>query len=186
MPRIYINTTSTEAGGTATTAGTGVEVDAGITAVGNLEVGGTASIAGNANVTGNITTPGVGTFTTQVISNLGTFTNVSAPFKLFDIPHPSQENMRLRHGCLEGPELAVYARGKTTEGIIPLPRYWEDLVDADTITVQLTPTNYDQQLVVHNINGLNIQVLGNYGRPYFYYVMAERKDVPKLEIETYA
>lgn len=153
---------------------------------GNASITGNTSIGGSASITGNVTSPAVGTFTTQVISNLGTFQNVSAPFKLFDIPHPSKEGMRLRHGCLEGPELAVYARGKTTEGIIPLPDFWKNLVDEKTITVQLTPTNMDQTLVVNNVNGLNIQVLGNNRMPYYYYVMAERKDVPSLEIETHA
>jgi hypothetical protein len=153
---------------------------------GNVTVAGNSSVSGNATVSGNVTSPGVGTFTTQVVSNLGTFQNVSAPFKLFDIPHPSKENQRLRHGCLEGPELAVYARGKTSEGIIPLPDYWENLVDETSITVQLTPTNMDQTLVVNNINRLSIQVLGNNRMPYHYFVMAERKDVEKLEVETNA
>jgi len=149
-------------------------------------IGGNANITGNANVTGNVTSPGVGTFTTQVISNLGTFSNLSAPYKLFDIPHPSKSNMRLRHGCLEGPELSVYARGKTTEEIIPLPEYWQDLVDADTITVHLTATSLDQYLIVESVQGLTISIGGVNNLPYHYYVMAERKDVPKLEIEIHA
>jgi hypothetical protein len=151
---------------------------------GNASIGGSTSISGSASITGNVSTPGVGTFTTQVVSNLGTFQNVSAPFKLFDIPHPTKDDMRLRHGCLEGPELGVYTRGKTSEGIIPLPSYWSGLVDEKTITVHLTPTNMDQTLVVNNINGLLIQVLGNHHLPYHYMVMAERKDVDKLDVET--
>lgn len=125
------------------------------------------------------------TAATSVQAPLGIFASLAAPYKLFDIPHPSsgKENKRLRHGSLEGPELAVYARGKTSEGVIPLPTYWADLVDEKTITVHLTPTNMDQTLVVNNVNGLTIQVLGNQHLPYYYYVMAERKDVVKLEVE---
>jgi len=33
------------------------------------------------------------------------------------------------------------------------------------------------------VNGLTIQVLGNCRLPYYYYVMAERKDVSKIEVE---
>lgn len=129
-----------------------------------------------------LTSPAV-TVTGSITAATGIFASVAAPFKLFDIPHPSKENQRLRHGCLEGPELGVYTRGKTSEGIIPLPSYWSDLVDEKSITVHLTPTNMDQTLVVNNINGLMIQVLGNHHLPYHYMVMAERKDVPKLEVE---
>ncbi len=78
------------------------------------------------------------------------------------------------------------ARGKTSEGIIPLPDYWSGLVDEKSITVHLTPTNMDQTLVVNSINGLFIQILGNYQLPYHYLVMAERKDVDKLDVETNA
>jgi len=146
---------------------------------------GALTIPSNANVTGNVTSPGIGTFTTQVISNLGTFANLSAPYKLFDIPHPSpnKQEKRLRHGCLEGPELAVYIRGKTTSSIIPVPDFWEDLVDTSTITVHLTATTRNQDLLVHAVRGVEIEILGNENEPYYYHVMAERKDVPKLEIE---
>jgi hypothetical protein len=41
----------------------------------------------------------------------------------------------------------------------------------------------DQTLVVNNVNGLTIQVLGNHRLPYYYYVMAERKDIDKLTVE---
>jgi len=150
-----------------------------LTHKGNLKTEGNAEVDGNTTITGNITTTGnltVGGTATWANSIVGTT-------KLFDISHPQKQDMRLRHGCLEGPELAVYVRGKTTEGIIPLPDYWEGLVDEKTITVHLTATNMDQVLAVNNINGLNIQVLGNNHMPYYYYVMAERKDVTKLKVE---
>ena len=89
----------------------------------------------------------------------------------------------MRHGCLEGPELAVYIRGKTTSSIIPVPDFWEDLVDTSTITVHLTATTRNQDLLVHAVRGVEIEILGNENAPYYYHVMAERKDVPKLEIE---
>jgi len=126
------------------------------------------------------------TAATSVVSPLGTFALLSAPYKLFDIPHPSpgKENKRLKHGSLEGPELGVYVRGKTTDGQIVLPEYWADLVDWDTITVQLTATTPHQQLYVNNIDETGVAVLGSLSAPYYYYIVAERKDVPKLEVET--
>ena len=36
----------------------------------------------------------------------------SAQSKAFNIPHPTRENRRLVHGCLEGPEYGVYTRGR--------------------------------------------------------------------------
>lgn len=139
----------------------------------NTTIDGNLTASGNATISGNLTVGGNATWANSIVGTT----------KLFDIAHPSKDNMRLRHGCLEGPELAVYVRGKTSEGIIPLPDYWSGLVDEKTITVQLTPTNMDQTLVVNNVNGLMIQVLGNNRMPYYYYVMAERKDVPSLDIE---
>ena len=60
--------------------------------------------------------------------------------KNFDIPHPTKKDHRLRHVCVEGPTADVYIRGKLTDSnVINLPDYWKDLVDEDSITVQLQP-----------------------------------------------
>jgi len=148
--------------------------DSALTVAVNIVGAGNATIAGSVNAA------------VSVVSPLGTFSSLSAPYKLFDIPHPSpgKENKRLRHGSLEGPELGVYVRGKTTDGQIVLPDYWADLVDWDTITVQLTATTPHQQLYVNNIDASGVAVLGSLSAPYYYYIVAERKDVPKLEVET--
>ena len=176
-----------ESGGVFTLTDSSLNVNVPVTVNATLAVdgaltAGSTSITGNTTVTGNLTTTGnltVGGAATWASSIVGIT-------KLFDIEHPTKQDMRLRHGCLEGPELAVYTRGKTSEGIIPLPDYWQGLVDDKTITVHLTPTNMDQTLVVNNVNGLSIQVLGNHRLPYYYYVMAERKDVEKLDVEQHA
>lgn len=152
--------------------------------------------AGGVTASGSITTPltmfaNQGTFTANVtaasvIAAFGQFASVAAPFKLFDIPHPQKEGMRLRHGCLEGPELAVYARGKSNSHIITLPEYWADLVDENTITVQLTATSDSQFLYVTSVTVNSITVGGDVNSSFYYMVMAERKDVPKLDIEKHA
>ena len=107
--------------------------------------------------------------------------------KPFDIPHPTKEGWRLRHVCIEGPTADVYVRGKLKgSNVIELPEYWKGLVDAETITVSLTPHTFHQELYVKSIEwGTRIKIINNCGGPVdcSYVVYAERKDVPKLEIE---
>ena len=60
--------------------------------------------------------------------------------KSFDIAHPTRKGKRVRHVCVEGPESAIYIRGKLDGShTIDIPEYWQGLVDYDTITVSLTP-----------------------------------------------
>lgn len=134
-------------------------------------------ITGSLNVTG-----------TCVIGGLFTAAGgVAAPFKKFDIPHPSKEGYRLVHSCLEGPEIGVYIRGRLIKSnTIELPYYWKDLVDLETITVNLTPYNTYQELY-YKIGewGRTIKVFSNSGGiiDCSYTIYAERKDLPKLVIE---
>ena len=105
--------------------------------------------------------------------------------KPFDIPHPSRKEWRLRHICLEGPESAVYARGRISGGanVIHLPEYWRDLVDGETITVNLTPIGVNQSLYVQEIKWGNQVVIGTEGGTTidcYYTVYGERKDGEKL------
>ena len=72
--------------------------------------------------------------------------------KNFDIPHPNKPGWRLRHTCLEGPENAVYFRGRlTNSGVIQLPEYWTNFVDPESITVSLTQIGSSQDLIVEKI-----------------------------------
>ncbi len=107
--------------------------------------------------------------------------------KKFDIPHPTKKNHRLSHVCLEGPEAGVYYRGRlTNKSVIELPEYWKGLVDAETITVNLTPHGSYQELFVKSIEwGARINVVNNAGGAIdcSYVVYAERKDVDKLVVE---
>jgi hypothetical protein len=125
------------------------------------------------------------TAATSVQAPLGIFASLAAPYKLFDIKHPdsTKENQRLRHGSLEGPELAVYVRGKTAYNKISLPDYWQHLIDETSITVHLTATTPEQELHVIDVNEQEITIGGNQNSLYHYYIVAERKDVPKLEVE---
>jgi hypothetical protein len=150
-------------------------------AVGNVQaVNGTFSSA----VSATSVSAATGNFSSQVTATLGTFTSVSAPFKLFDIEHPSKENKRLIHACLEGPELGVYFRGKTNKNEIEFPDYWRDLVDENSITVHLTRCSLNQpSLMCSGVMDNKALVHGANGYDYFFIVYGERKDLPKLQIE---
>ena len=114
------------------------------------------------------------------------------PVNSFDIVHPTKgKGHRLRYGCLEGPELGVYVRGVlqgTNE--IELPDYWKDLVDEDSITVQLTPIGSHQSLcyavakmkdkvsILVNPHGFNVHTIHC-----SYIVHGTRKDLDPMIVE---
>jgi hypothetical protein len=103
--------------------------------------------------------------------------------KNFDIPHPTKEGWRLTHTCVEGPEAAVYIRGRVKNSTeIHLPGYWKGLVDINTITVNLTPIGAHQDVIIKRWDDEKIYLQSKGGMPVdcFYYVMAERKDTEKL------
>jgi len=103
--------------------------------------------------------------------------------KDFDIPHPSKDGWRLTHACVEGPEAAVYFRGRiTSKNEIDLPSYWKDLVDIQSLTVSLTPIGSHQDVIVKRWDDSKIylQSKGNMPIDCFYHVYAERKDTEKL------
>lgn len=107
--------------------------------------------------------------------------------KAFDIPHPNKSGWRLRHICLEGPESAVYYRGRlTNKNIIDLPDYWVGLVNPETITVTLTQIGSSQDLIVDKIEwGKKIMIRsGNASAIDCYFLVhGERIDGEKLIVE---
>ena len=148
-----------------------------------LYVKGDTEVEGNINATKNITMDGdltVGGFASWSGS-------IVATTKLFDIEHPTKgEGYRLAHACLEGPEHGVYHRGRLkNEKVIRLPSYWKDLVNIDTISVQLQPIGAHQDIIVKRWDDENIYLQAQGGLPIncFYHVYAERKDVAKLITE---
>jgi hypothetical protein len=127
----------------------------------------------------------VGIGTTDPQYKLEVNGSFAATTKSFIIPHPTKEGYKLRHGSLEGPENGVYVRGRSTETIISLPDYWVGLVDADSITVNLTPIGPSGAPRVERIENNKVYVFSEDSRPldYFYMVNAERVDVAPLEVE---
>ena len=179
-------------------------VESCITSGGNLCVGATSGssklvvnggVAIGASYTGS-TAPtngiliqgnaGIGTSSVSGYYALEVNGGLSASSKSFVIDHPTKENKQLVHACLEGPENGVYLRGKSTSDTIPVPDYWEGLVDLDTMSVELTAIGSNQCLFVASMEANGDVVVGsNTDEPlnYYYVVYGERKDIDKLTIE---
>ena len=119
---------------------------------GNVRHVGDTHHTGNKTHNGNLITSNLIGCSGQGCSWSGSTIN-SQGWKGFDIEHPTKEGYRLRYVCLEGPEGGVYHRGRLTgTNVINLPDYWKDLVDTDSITVQLQPIGRQQNLVIQEID----------------------------------
>jgi hypothetical protein len=108
--------------------------------------------------------------------------------KSFRIPHPTKDGKMLVYGVLEGPENAVYIRGKLSKGnVIELPEYWSALVDMDTMTVSLTSIGKDRSLYVKSVDETKIVIgssnIFSTSCECYYMIFAERKDIAKLQVE---
>jgi hypothetical protein len=132
----------------------------------------------------------VSIFSGEVYSNAGGH-RLSAK-KNFDIPHPNKSGWRLRHTCVEGPENAVYFRGRLKDNnVINLPEYWRGFVDPESITVNLTQIGSPQDLIVEKIEwGSRIIIRSGSGSNIdcYYIVYGNRMDgeslIPEYEGET--
>lgn len=78
---------------------------------------------------------------------------VNSGTKSFVIDHPTDKAKYLVHACIEGPEDAVFYRGKgqLVEGMatVTLPDYFTDLCDEETATIQVQPVAQ----VIHDHHG---------------------------------
>ena len=139
----------------------------------------TVLIEGDLYVTGSTDTGNKGRLASR-------FATADSKPKPFDIKHPSKEGWRLRYACIEGPEVGVYCRGRVRgEKIIKLPDYWKDLVDVESISVQLQPIGAHQDVIVKRWDEKFIYLQAQGGMPVncFYHVYAARKDVNPLYVE---
>ena len=113
----------------------------------------------------------------------------SQGWKGFDIKHPTKDKHRLRHVCVEGPEAAIYHRGRVCNGhnVIELPEYWRGLIDYETLTVQLTAIHSHQNVIVKRISPIEgriyLQAQGGMPVDCFYHIMAARVDGEPLIVE---
>ena len=156
----------------------------------SLHVKGNVKIEGDTDQTGDMEISGDMTIGGTMKAGYATWSgSIVATTKLFDIQHPSKDGHRLAHGCLEGPEHAVYTRGRVCNGknVIDLPEYWSSLVDFETLTVQLTSIGSHQNVIVKRISPMErkiyLQAQGGMPVDAFYHIMAERIDSDKLVVE---
>ena len=116
----------------------------------------------------------------EVSSNAGGHVLSNKKDQPFDIPHPNKKGWRLRHVCIEGPEIAVYCRGKVGDnGVIDLPSFWDGLVNTEDMTINLTPIGTWQELFVKEVQwGKKVIVRNNAGGPINadYHIVARRLD----------
>ena len=146
---------------------------------GNSDIVGDQKIRGNLEITQTMKA-GFATWSSSIV----------ATTKLFDIKHPSKENYRLAHASLEGPEIGVYCRGRLTgSNSINLPPYWKDLVDPESVTVNLTQIRTSQDLIVYDYIFMENKIFVRSGNgpeceiDCYYTVYGERKDVDRLKVE---
>ena len=185
---IGVGGTSSTIGGTFTNPKTGVSS----TLQGGFTIGPSTQITNNLYVTKNTNITGrldVGLdISTRNITASGdvSITGVlEAREKSFVIPHPTQEGKKLVYGVLEGPEHAVYVRGRIKEDYIDLPEEWIGLVEEDSVTVQLTPIGKHQNLYVDEISNTRIFIknsnLISKKIDAFYFIQGTRKDINPLK-----
>lgn len=166
---------------TGTSLTVGADASAGVTAVAGAQAEAGAKANGSTQSTAGTN------FASVFKSFLGSFSTVSAPFKTFDIKHTYKEGYRLVHASLEGPEMGVYRRGRTSSKCIQLPEYWRGLVDYSSVTVQLTPigkacSSLHFKCIDEENNCIHIGHSAQ-SLEYFYIIHGERCDIGKLVVE---
>ena len=153
----------------------------------------TISVIGDMTVSGSVDCGNKGRLAAR-------FGSADAKPKPFDLEHPTKgKGHRLRYACIEGPEVAVYCRGRLKDSnVINLPDYWKDLVHEDSITVQLQPIGQTQNLVIQEFNNKFIVIAEDSTNTdlitdlstidCFYHIYGTRKDgevlIPEYKGET--
>ena len=146
----------------------------------SLAVTGSSAFLGEVNTNCNVIVGSNCLAQGEVMSNCGRHVLSLKKDLPFDMPHPNREGWRLRHVCIEGPEIAVYCRGKVpANGVIDLPTFWDGLVNPEDMSISLTPVGSWQELFVKEIKwGRQVIVRNNAGGPINadYYIVARRLD----------
>ncbi len=140
----------------------------------------TVYIDGDLYVSGSTDTGNKG----RLASRFGTADSLG---KVFDMVHPTKgKGWRLAHACIEGPEVAVYFRGRCRNDTkIKLPDFWKGLVHTDSITVQLQPIGSHQDIIVKRWDDDFVHLQSKASMPIdcFYIICGERKDINPLHVE---
>lgn len=146
----------------------------------SLAVSGASAFMGNIDIAGNVTAQVHVQAQGDVYGFCGRHRLSNKKDLPFDMPHPNKKGWRLRHVCIEGPEIAVYCRGKVPpDGVIELPSFWDGLVNPEDMSISLTPIGSWQELFVKEIRwGKQVIVRNNAGGTINadYYIVARRLD----------
>lgn len=88
--------------------------------------------------------------------------------KNFVVPHPADSAREIVYSCLEGPEAAVYVRGRArlARGVaeVAYPEHFAHVVNPETVTVQLTPRSASSAglaVVDQSAAGFNVRELAD-------------------------
>ncbi len=115
--------------------------------------------------------------------------------KSFIIPDPRHSGRRIKYTCIEGPEAAIYARGKASltngRAVIILPEHFAAMAVDSSVTVTLTPRSAESlglAAVAVSAAGISVAELnkgsGNYAFDYLVY--AVRKGYEDYRVYLYA
>ena len=105
---------------------------------------------------------------------------IQATAKSFVIPHPIKENTQLIHGCLEGPEHAIYLRGTVKfkyKTKIYLPEYFKSLTNKN-YTVNITSSSFTPIKINKKDDCVEMISLSLKEITVDYFIIASRNDVP--------
>ena len=182
--KLDVNGNASISGSLTVSQGGNITMDGG----GTLDTGGGSlnTTGGSIDTNGGNITLGIGALNGTIPGSAVNVDTVTATVKNFVIDHPTpeKEGYKLRHSSLEGPEIGVYFRGKSTSNIIDLPDYWVDLVEEESITVSLTSFGSPCQHYIEDIRDNQVIIGCACGTPtYHFTVYGERKDVEKLVVE---
>ncbi len=142
------------------------------------------------NTSGNVgiglTNPG---YKLDVFGDANISGHLYASVKHFRAADPTNPNHYITYSSLEGPENAVFYRGKVNIKdniyIIKLPKEWGWLVDSDSLSVYLSSEDDDQHLSYSIYNDTikikNNKMLSKHIKC-SYLIMATRKDIKPLEV----
>lgn len=149
----------------------------------NRIVDGTSNYAVVYNDAGELVqTPALLVFDSGDVEVLGSI--IAGTEKLFSIAHPDRPGYKLQHACVEGPEIAVYCRGKEPCGTrVEWPEYWTDnFIRWDTVTVHLTPGGRGS-LWLEEYDEAGFRVGNPDNMRFTWIAYATRADVPELVVE---
>lgn len=165
---------------------------------GASSINGATTINGATSVNGATTISGFCTLngSASVVNNLTVGGNFHVlGFKGFVTPHPLANDQMLTHVCVEGPEAAVFYRGKGQlkrgTATVRLPAYFQPLTREGSATVQVTPVFDGDEAVValaatEVVKGrFTVKAIGkeNPSQHFHWEVKAVRADVPELVVE---